>query len=110
MHMTMGVLCILHPTMKPYLSIGPLLLALFPVWAGAADDRVHPLPADTPSVILPITADTSEPRTVIRLRDALRQPYDDLEEDSKPYRMSVQERQRMREQLRDRSLYDTSKK
>ena len=95
--------------MKPYLSAGFLLLFWAPSLSGAADNRVHPLPSDELGSVLPITADTAEPRSAIRLRDALRQPYDDLDDD-KPYRMSLQERQRLREQLRSQSLYDQRKK
>ena len=96
--------------MKPYPTAGFLLLVLAPTLSVAADNRVHPLPSDAPAMVLPITAELGEPRSALRLRDALRQPYDDVDEDNKPYRMSVQERQRMREQLRSQSVYDTTKK
>jgi len=106
----MPVVCILEPIMKPNLSAGVFLLMLAPALGWAGDIRVHPLPSNAPATLLPITADTAEPRTAVRLRDALRQPHDDVEDDNKPYRMSVQERQRMREQLRSQSLYDPTKK
>jgi len=85
------------------------LLVLGPSISAAGDTRVHPLPTDVAVNVLPITADLSEPRSAIRLRDALRQPYEEAEDD-KPYRMSAQERQRLREQLRTQSFYDQSKK
>lgn len=85
------------------------MLLLAPSLSGAADNRVHPLPSDDMGSVLPITADTVEPRSAIRLRDTLRQPYDDLDVD-KPYRMSLQERQRLREQLRSQSFYEQPKK
>jgi hypothetical protein len=42
----------------------------------------------------------------LRLRDALRRPFDDMDDARKPYRLSVEERQRLREQLRDQPPYD----
>lgn len=96
--------------MKPYLSVVCLLLVWAPAVSRAGDQRVHPLPSDVPEVVLPITADLGEPRSAIRLRDALRQPYDEAEDDNKPYRMSAEERQRLREQLRSQSFYDQPKK
>lgn len=95
--------------MRPYSSAGFLLLVLVPTWSVAAGNRVHPLPSDAPATVLPVTADLAEPRSAMPLRDTLRQPFDDAEDD-KPYRMSAQERQRMREQLRRQSLYDPTKK
>lgn len=86
------------------------MLVLASTLSVAADNRIHPLPSDAPPMLLPVTADLAEPRSATRLRDALRQPHDDVEEDIKPYRMSVQERQRMREQLRSQSAPDRAKK
>ena len=48
--------------------------------------------------VLPIAADHADARSAASLRDSLRQPLDSV--DDKPYRMSSQERQRLREQLR----------
>ncbi len=94
--------------MKSYLSGGLLLMALAFAHAGPEDVRVHPAPgmADGPVAILPISADENDPRGAMRLRDALRRPVDDMEESRKPYRLSVEERQRLREQLRDQPPYD----
>jgi hypothetical protein len=97
--------------MKSYLPAGYFLLVLSPSLSVAADPHAHPLPSDaSPAVLMPIAADAAEPRSTIALRDVLRQPYDDVKEDNKPYRLSVQERQRLREQLSSQSLYDTPKK
>ena len=63
-------------------------------------------PVQAPVAVLPISAEEIEPRTTMRLRDALRQPFDDMDDSRKPYRLSVEERQRLREQLRDQPPYD----
>ncbi|MDP2262014.1 MAG: hypothetical protein Q8K24_02540 [Hydrogenophaga sp.] len=39
------------------------------------------------------------------MREVLRQPMDSMEDPSKLYRLSLEERQRMREQLRSQSPY-----
>lgn len=99
---------ILRPTMKMYLPAGCVLLVLLPSLA-LADGKRDQLQADDATVsVLPIAADHTEARSAASLRDSLRQPYDDM--DNKPFRMSSQERQRMREQLRSHSGYETSKK
>lgn len=92
--------------MKSYLSSGLLLVTLGSAFAGPEDLRVHPVPSDAPVAVLPISADETEPRTTMRLRDALRQPFDDMDDSRKPYRLSVEERQRLREQLRGQPPYD----
>jgi len=90
--------------MKTYLSGGCLLLALGPSMAGSLDRREHPTMADTPSVVVPVSMQNIEARSPIKLRDALRQPFDDMEDPgSRPYRLSVEERHRMREQLRSQT-------
>jgi len=55
--------------------------------------------ADT-ATVMPISIDAGEARAPMRLRDALRQPFDDMDDGGKPFRLSVEERQRLREQLR----------
>lgn len=94
--------------MKSYLPGGLLLMALGSAHAGPEDVRIHPMPggADAPVAVLPISADENDPRGAMRLRDALRRPVDDMDESRKPYRLSVEERQRLREQLRDQPPYD----
>eukprot|EP01041_Mallomonas_annulata_P017411 gene17412-35878_t len=59
-------------------------------------------------MVMPISVDEGEPRNAMRLRDVLRQPFDDMEDNSKPYRLSVEERQRLREQLRGQSPQETN--
>lgn len=51
-------------------------------------------------VVMPISIDGGESRPPMRLRDALRQPFDDTDDGAKPFRLSIEERQRLREQLR----------
>ncbi|MFM6985370.1 MAG: hypothetical protein ACKOXQ_01920 [Hydrogenophaga sp.] len=56
------------------------------------------------STVSPAPADVPPPRSRAALRDALRQPVD--EGGHTPFRLSAQERQRMREQLRPSSWSD----
>lgn len=97
--------------MKQFFSVGFCLLGLIPQSGMTADNRVvHPLPSNAPAVVMPISADLAEPRSAVRLRDVLRYSNDEADEDNKPYRMSAQERQRLREQLRRQSHSDANKK
>ncbi len=57
-------------------------------------------------MVMPISVDEGEPRSTMRLRDVLRQPFEDMDDNSKPYRLSAQERQRLREQLRGQSPHE----
>ena len=104
----MRVRVILLTTMKPYLSAGCLLLVALPTLGLAQGKRAHPLPDDAAVSVLPIAAESTEARSAATLRDSLRQPFDDA--DNKPFRLSSEERQRMREQLRNPSVYETTKK
>lgn len=92
--------------MKSYLSSGLLLMVLGSAFAAPDDAAVLAAPSEMPVAALPIIADESEPRGAMRLRDALRRPFDDMDDSRKPYRLSVEERQRLREQLRDQPPYD----
>lgn len=92
--------------MKSYLPSGLLFVTLGSAMAAPEGQRLIPMPADTPVAIMPIMADDSDPRSTMRLRDALRQPFDDVDASRKPYRLSVEERQRLREQLRDQPHQD----
>jgi hypothetical protein len=66
--------------------------------------------AEAPVVVMPISIDGGEARTPLRLRDALRQPFDDMDEGGKPFRLTVEERQRLREQLRGQPVFESSRK
>ncbi len=93
--------------MKTLLPLGLIILTLGPAHAGPGDQRTHPLPSNAAVMVMPISVDEGEPRSGgMRLRDVLRQPYDDMEDNAKPYRLSVEERQRLREQLRGQSPYE----
>ena len=94
--------------MKSFLTSATLLSVFSPLMAAQDGLRLHPIPPDAPPAVLPISVgDSNEVRGPIRLRDALRQPFDDMDDTSKPYRLSVEERQRLREQLREQRPYDS---
>lgn len=86
--------------MKTHLPLGLILLTFGHAHAGPGDQRNQPMPSNATVMVMPISADEGEPRNAMRLRDVLRQPFDDMEDSGKPYRLSVEERQRLREQLR----------
>lgn len=93
--------------MKSFLITNCIVLALLPS-LGWAEDKSTPSPSASVSLlVLPTPAEATEPRGADTLRNSLRQPYEYA--DNKPYRLSQQERQRLREQLRGQ-VYDTSKK
>ena len=60
--------------------------------------------------VIPISIDGGEPRAPLRLRDALRQPFDDVDDGAKPFRLTTEERQRLREQLRGQPPFESSRK
>lgn len=86
--------------MKPFAKQGVCLLLLIPAWAFSADQRPPSEAAENAVAVMPISMVEPEARSHPRLRDSLRQPHDDEPEISKPYRLSVEERHRLREQLR----------
>jgi hypothetical protein len=98
---------ILERTMKSILTSAILLSFISPLVGAQVGQRVHAVSADAPTTVHPIAVgDGSEVRGPMRLRDALRQPFDDMDDTSKPYRLSAEERQRLREQLREQPPYD----
>lgn len=72
----------------------------------AQDRRHQPAPFELPHAAAPAAAghaaDPSEARGSIPLRESLRQSW--LESEDRPYRLSSEERHRMREQLRAQAL------
>jgi hypothetical protein len=69
--------------------------------AQAAQGGVPASSVEAPVLVMPIAVQDEEHRNALRLRDVLRQPYEDMQEQgSKPYRLTPQERERLREQLR----------
>ncbi|MCU0762351.1 MAG: hypothetical protein MUF76_05065 [Hydrogenophaga sp.] len=87
--------------MKSFVPRSVCLCLLLPTLASATDPQTAaPDPAAQAMIVLPVNTPDSEARELPRLRDSLRQPYADDLEPNKPYRLSAQERHRLREQLR----------
>lgn len=97
--------------MKPFLFTGCLLLAVLPSLAAADGKRAPPQSSGADGGVswLPVAVDNTEARSAASLRDSLRQSHGEAV-DSQPYRLSSQERQRMRDQLRAQSQRESSKK
>jgi hypothetical protein len=81
-------------------SVSAVLLGA-PLLSAALELREHPVQplATEPVAVAPADAPEGRPGAM-RLRDSLRQPIADGDAASKPYRLTPEERQRMREQLR----------
>jgi len=94
---------------KPLLSAVCLPLLWAPAVSTAEDAHVPPLRWAAPDLVLPSAALLGEPRGAVRLREVLRRPYSTQADDIAPYRMSDQERQRLREQLRSQAPYNPIK-
>jgi hypothetical protein len=104
-------LAILDRTMKSIWmgSLAMLTAGLSLANADRARDDMR-VPGHDAAAVMPISIDGGEPRAPVRLRDALRQPFDDMDEGAKPFRLSVEERQRLREQLREQPPFESSRK
>jgi hypothetical protein len=101
---------ILGTTMKTYLMGGIFLLGLVSAMAEPEEARTAEVVADAPVMVMPISIQDEEPRSALKLRDVLRQPYEELQVmNTQPYRLSVEERHRMREQLRSQLPHDTAR-
>lgn len=87
--------------MNPSTCTFVCLLAVVPLGASALEVREHPVQS---MVIVPVEgggeADATERPAAPALREALRQLPGVAESQAKPYRLSPQERARLREQLR----------
>lgn len=92
--------------MKPIILFSVGWIALSSAWAGPERARVEAPMVAPGSTVMPIATDMAEPRVGGRLRDVLRQPFDASAGPGQPYRLSDEERQRMREQLRGQQLPD----
>ena len=81
-----------------------------PLFAAALEQREQPVHT---MVVVPGTgssADAADGRpTASRLRDVLRQPMTEGEGLGKPYRLTPEERQRLREQLRGQTTTEASR-
>lgn len=90
----------------------PIAAALLgvPLCAAALEQRERPVHT---LVVVPVTASPVENgdgrASAPRLREALRQPKGEGEELGKPYRLSPEERQRLREQLRGQTTTEASR-
>jgi hypothetical protein len=94
--------------MKPFILFGLGWVALSAAWAGPERARVDAPAMVPPSSIVPIATDMGEPRGGTRLREVLRQPFDTSTGPGQPYRLSDEERLRLREQLRGHQFPDRS--
>ena len=94
--------------MKTHWTAGLFLCTLAAAANAQVPDRGH-LQAGavgTPSLVLPISIqdDDNGHNSALQLRDVLRQPLDGMQEPGgKPYRLSLEERHLLREQLRSQS-------
>jgi hypothetical protein len=69
--------------------------------AQTAEGQWQPSRLEAPLQVLPVAVQDVEHRNPSPLREALRQPYEGTQDSSsKPYRLSPEERHRLREQLR----------
>lgn len=88
--------------------MGGLLLCSLTAGANAqlaVGGRQHAAAVGGPSLVMPISIQDDDHSGSQRLRDVLRQPLDGMQEPgSKPYRLSLEERHRLREQLRSQPM------
>jgi hypothetical protein len=92
--------------MKPIILLSLGWVALSAAWAGPERARADVPSMAPPSTIVPIVTDRGEARGGVRLREVLRQPFDASTGPGQPYRLSDEERQRLREQLRGHQFPD----
>jgi len=92
--------------MKPFILFSLGWVALSAAWAGPERARADAPAMAPPSSIVPIVTDMGEVRGGSRLREVLRQPFDTANGPGQPYRLSDEERQRLREQLRGQQFPD----
>lgn len=95
--------------MNTFLSGGLSLLVLSPALATPPARTAYPLPSQGMVTVMPVAAQDNGSHRPMALRDVLRQPVDAMDDPGKLYRLSVQERQRMREQLRNQPHYLSNK-
>lgn len=95
--------------MKLVFPLGSLLLCL-PSLGMAADMPAQHDQVQAAVMVVPAELPEQGPRGPLRLRDALRHSVSDSDTETKPYRLSTEERQRLREQLRSQSFDDASRK
>ena len=97
--------------MKTHWTAGLLLCALTAAANAQAPNSRRPQAdnVSTPSLVLPISIQDDDNSSAPHLRDVLRQPLDGMQEPGgKPYRLSPEERHRLREQLRSQPVVEQS--
>jgi hypothetical protein len=102
----------LENDMKKHWTAGLLLCALAAAVNAQTPDGGRPQTGTvgTPLMVLPISIQDDDHSSAPHLRDVLRQPLDGMQEPgSKPYRLSPEERHRLREQLRNQPLTEQSR-
>ena len=85
--------------MKTYWS-GGLALCVWGSVQAAEPVRVPAAAPEGSAMAIPVVMDEAGPKTPPRLRDLLRQSSEGSSNNAQPYRLSPEERQRLREQLR----------
>lgn len=88
---------------KLYVSGGIYLMVLSPGWAATQVPRTQSTTAGTELVVVPVFMEETGPRSPGRLRDLLRQTAEGSSAAVQPYRLTPEERQRLREQLRQQA-------
>jgi hypothetical protein len=89
---------------------GACLLLSVPAWGWAADQRPAPDAVEGAMAVMPISMIEPETRGAPRLRESLRHNQVSEADSGKPYRLSIEERHRLREQLRGSTGHDSSSK
>lgn len=89
--------------LKLYLSGGISLLVLAPAWAQSEGLRAPAPRYNNEPMMLTMSTESMGPRPPTKLRDTLRQPDDAQQKAVHPYRLTPQERQLLREQLRQQA-------
>jgi hypothetical protein len=108
----LGLIVELENDMKTHGTAGLLLCALAAVASAQAPDgkRLQAATVGGPSLVMPISIQDDDHSSAPQLRDVLRQPLDGMQEPGgKPYRLSPEERHRLREQLRSQSVVEQSR-
>jgi hypothetical protein len=97
----------LEKEMKTHWTTG-LLLCTLAATANAQTPQAKRAQAGAvggPSLVMPISIQDDDHSSAPQLRDVLRQPLDGMQEPGgKPYRLSPEERHRLREQLRSQAF------
>lgn len=97
---------ILRPMMKLFLITASLALCVpGPAWSRDSTSVDPPLPAGGQALNTLVMPETTAPHPPVRkLRESLRQPWaEQPSADGLPYRLSVDERRKMRELLRSQA-------